>query len=138
MGAGHGNPGAVSCSPGAVIMKTLRAFFVRLSGWFRKRNREQEMMDEFESHLQMHMADNIRSGMSAEEARRQALLKFGAMESAKESVRDRAGLPWAETAWHDFRYALRTLRRNPGFAGTAVAPLALVIGASLAIFTVAD
>ena len=119
-------------------MKNLRAFFVRLSGWFRKRNRDQDMMDEFDSHLQMHIADNIRSGMSADEARRQALLKFGGMESAKESIRDRAGLPWAETAWQDFHYALRTLRRNPGFAVTAIASLALGIGASLAIFTVAD
>ncbi|HEY6971498.1 MAG TPA: ABC transporter permease [Candidatus Angelobacter sp.] len=119
-------------------MKSFRAFFFRLSGWFRKRNREQEMMDEFESHLQMHIADNIRSGMSAEEARRQALLKFGGMESAKESVRDRSRLRGLETAWQDFRYALRTLRRNPGFAVTAIASLALGIGASIAIFTVAD
>ncbi|HEY6249240.1 MAG TPA: ABC transporter permease, partial [Candidatus Angelobacter sp.] len=119
-------------------MKAIRAFFSRLTGWFRTREREQDMMEEFESHLQMHIDDNVRAGMSPQEARRQAVLKFGGMESAKESIRDRARFLWVESAWQDFRYALRGLQRNPGFATTAIVSLALGIGASLAIFTVAD
>src|SRR5215469_15987357 len=106
-------------------MKAIRAFFNRLAGWFRIREREQDMLEEFESHLQMHIEDNMRVGMDAQEARRQALLRFGGMESARESIRDRARFLWVETAWQDFRYALRGLRRNPSFAITAILSLAL-------------
>ena len=119
-------------------MRAVRALFNRLSGWFHRKQRERDMVQEFESHLEMHIEDNVRAGMSLQEARRQAMIKFGGMESAKESVRDRARFLWVETAWQDFRYALRGLRRNPGFAVTAIVSLALGIGASLAIFTVAD
>src|SRR5215467_13161440 len=119
-------------------MKTLRAFFARMAGWFGKSHAEREMMEEFESHLQLHIADNLRSGMSPEEARRQAMLRFGGMEAAKESVRGRARFLGLEGAWRDFRYGLRSLRHNPAFAATAILSLAIGIGASVAIFTVAD
>jgi len=119
-------------------MRRLRAVLVRLAGWFGKRRREREWNEEFESNLQMHIDDNLRAGMSPEQARREALLKFGGIESTKESMRDRATLVWIETGWQDIRYALRNLRRNPGVAITAILSLALGLGASLAIFTVAD
>src|SRR4029077_20742946 len=99
---------------------------------------DREMAQEFESHLQMHIDDNIRAGMSPEKARREALMKFGGMETAKESVRETSRLVWLETAARDVRYALRGLRLNPGFAATAILSLALGIGASVAIYTVAD
>src|SRR5207244_2702760 len=73
-----------------------------------------------------------------EQARREALVKFGGMEAAKESVRQTSRLMWIETAARDARYALRGLRLNPGFAATAVLSLALGIGASVAIYTVGD
>jgi putative ABC transport system permease protein len=76
--------------------------------------------------------------MSPEQARRAALVKFGGMEAAKESVRETSRLLWLETAARDVRYALRGLRLNPGFATTAVLSLTLGIGASVAIYTVAD
>jgi putative ABC transport system permease protein len=119
-------------------MKWVRALVARLSGLFHKDRREGELRDEFESHLAMHIDDNVRAGMSPEEARRQALLKFGGMEAAKESVRETARLRWIETTVQDIRYALRGLRLNPAFAVTAILSLALGIGSSLAIFTVAD
>lgn len=119
-------------------MKYLRAFFARLSGLFRKDARDLEFNWELESHLQMHMDDNIRSGMSPEEARRQALIKFGGLEAARESVRESSRLLWVEHAMQDARYALRGLRLNPGFATTAILSLALGIGSAVAIFTVAD
>ena len=96
------------------------------------------MAQEFESHVQMHIDDNVRAGMSPEQARREALVKFGGMEAAKESVRETSRLLWLETAARDVRYALRGLRLNPGFATTAVLSLTLGIGASVAIYTVAD
>src|SRR6476469_5742793 len=127
----------VSGGEGA-IMKLLWRAWARLTEMFRKGRREREMAEEFESHLQMHIDDNIRAGMSPEQARREALVKFGGMEAAKESVRETSRLLWIETAMRDVRYALRGLRLNPGFAATAVLSLTLGIGASVAIYTVAD
>ncbi len=119
-------------------MRTLFALWARLTGLFRKNWRDRELAAEFESHLQMHIDDNIRAGMGPEQARREALVKFGGMEAAKESVRETSRLVWLETAARDVRYALRGLRLNPGFATTAVLSLALGIGASVAIYTVGD
>lgn len=119
-------------------MKALWRFWARVTGLFTRSSREQEMAQEFESHLQMHIDDNIRAGMSPEQARREALLKFGGMESAKESVRETSRTLWIETTWQDLRYAVRSLWLNPGFATTAILSIALGIGASIAIYTVGD
>ncbi len=119
-------------------MRRARAFLIRLAGLFRKARSERELAAEFESHLQMHIEDNLRAGMSAEEARRQALLKFGGFESTKETMRDGGTVIWMETAWQDVHYALRGFRRNPAFAATAILSLTLGLGASLAILTVTD
>jgi putative ABC transport system permease protein len=119
-------------------MRILRAVMVRLAGWFSKTRREREWTAEFESHLQLHIDDNLRAGMSPDDARREALVKFGGVESVKESMRDRATFMWVDASWQDVRYALRSLRRGPGFAATAILSLALGLGASLAVFTVAD
>lgn len=119
-------------------MKALWRVWARVTGLFRKNWQDREMAQEFESHLQLHIDDNIRAGMNPEQARREALVKFGGMESAKESVRETSRLLWLETAARDVRYALRGLRLNPAFAMTAVLSLTLGIGASVAIYTVAD
>jgi putative ABC transport system permease protein len=119
-------------------MKTLWRWWARVTGLFRKSSREQDMAQEFASALEMHIDDNIRAGMSPEEARRAALVKFGGMEAAKESVRATSRLLWVETFTRDARYALRGLRLNLGFTTTAVFSLALGIGASVAIYTVGD
>ncbi|HEY6271928.1 MAG TPA: ABC transporter permease [Terriglobales bacterium] len=119
-------------------MKKLRAFLDQLTGWFRRRSRERDLREEFESHLQLHIDDNIRAGLSPNKARRQALIKFGGLETAKESVRSTSRMLWMEHVLKDLFYAARILRRNPGFAATAILSLALGIGSSVAIFTVAD
>jgi hypothetical protein len=119
-------------------MKALWRVWARVTGLFRRKWQDREMAQEFESHLQMHIDDNIRVGMSPEQARHEALVRFGGMEAAKESVRETSRLLWLETAARDVRYALRGLRLNPGFAMTAVLSLTLGIGASVAIYTVAD
>src|SRR5690348_2601137 len=106
-------------------MKTLRACLLRIAALFGKEQRDREFADEIESHLQLHTEDNIRSGMSPEQARRQALLKFGGLESAKESYREQRGLPIVETLMQDLRFGVRMLRRNPGFTFTAVLILGL-------------
>jgi putative ABC transport system permease protein len=117
-------------------MKVLRRGWSRLLGVFLGRRRERELADEIESHIRMQTDDNIRLGMSAQEARRAAVLKFGSLESAKEGVRDQRGLPGLESFLKDIQFAWRGIRKNPGFAAAAIFTLALGIGANTAIFSV--
>ena len=119
-------------------MSAARRVFAGLLGMFRKSQRERDMADEFDSHFQMHVEDNLRAGMTAGEARREAALRFGSVESAREGIRDMSTSMWLEITVRDLQYALRGLRRNPGFAVTAILSLTLGIGASLSIFAVAD
>jgi putative ABC transport system permease protein len=119
-------------------MRTLRRFLIRLAGVFYKGKHERELADEFESHFQMHVEDNLRRGLSAGDAWREASLKFGGVAVAKESMREESTFMMLETTWQDLRHAIRGLGRNPGFAATAILSLALGIGASVAIFTLAD
>jgi putative ABC transport system permease protein len=115
-----------------------RGVFKRLAGWWGREARERDLREELEAHFHLHVDDNIRAGMSPAEARRQAVLKFGSVDSAKESVREQWTVAWLESARQDLVFALRSFRRNPAFAFTAILSLALGIGASVAIFTVAD
>ena len=116
-------------------MRGLRAFLLRLAAVFRRENWEEDLDAEIKSNLELHVEDCIRAGMTPEQARRQARLKFGNVELVKEDCRDRRGLPALETSLRDVRYGFQTLLRNPGFTAVAVLTLALGIGANTAIFS---
>ena len=119
-------------------MRRLRRFLNRLATSTTRRRGEDRLREEVEEHLAQQTADNVRAGLSPREARRQAVLKFGAVEAVKEHYRDEQGLPQLESLMQDLRYALRQLRKAPLFTVTAALSLAVGIGANAAVFTVVD
>jgi len=116
-------------------MRRLRAWFFRLRGLFNRDRRDGEFASEIETHLQLHIDDNLRAGMTPAEARRNALIKLGGVQQTKESYRDQKGLPMIETTLQDLRFGFRMLRRSPGFSLLAILCLTLGIGANAAVFS---
>jgi predicted permease len=117
-------------------MGRLRAIWARLPSLLNAGRANAEIDAELESHLRMHIDDNLRAGMSRDEARRQALICLGGAEQTRQAWRDRNGFPSLQRLARDLRYALRVLWRSPGFALTAILVMALGIGASVSLFTV--
>jgi predicted permease len=119
-------------------MRQLRAWLFRLSGLFNQHRRDAELSEELESHLQMHIEDNLRLGMSFEQARRDALVKLGGISQVKEKYRERGGMPALEHLFQDVACAARYLRKNLGFTLMAVVTLGLGIGANAAVFSLVN
>lgn len=119
-------------------MNTPRIFLLRLRNLFLKERLDRDLQDELTSHLEMHIADNLRAGMSPEEARREALLRLGGLEQTKESVRDRQLLPWLDSLRHDAIFGYRQLVKNKVTSLAAILSLALAIGACTSAFRLID
>jgi predicted permease len=120
------------------VRQSLREVFNRIRSFFRKDPLDQELNEEMTSHLEMAVEDNIRRGMSAEEARRQALVRFGGIQQSREQHRESRGLPWLDVLTQDLRFTFRTLKRDYGFTMVAVLILALGIAANITVFSVVN
>ncbi|HKF46137.1 MAG TPA: ABC transporter permease [Terracidiphilus sp.] len=105
-------------------------------GLLRRRYWDKERVEEMEAHLAHEIGENVGRGMSEEEARRRAYVKFGSPQKMRERIWQMNSLGWLESVLRDVRHAGRALRRNPGYAVLAVATLGLGIGANTAIFSV--
>jgi predicted permease len=118
-------------------MRGLRRFFRRFRSLTTTRQDEARLSAEIEEHIALETAANLRAGLPPFEARRQAALKFGCIEAIKENYRHQRGLPFLQTLTQDLRLALRRLAMAPAFTMATVAILALGIGATTSIFTLA-
>ena len=117
---------------------SLQEAFNRVRAFFSQAQLDQELNEEMTSHLEMAVEENMRRGMSREEARRQALIRFGGVQQARELHRETRGLPWLDVLKQDLRFTFRTLRRDRAFSTVAVLILALGIGANIAVFSVVN
>jgi predicted permease len=113
----------------------LRSLGLRIAGLLRPTRAEEESRLELESHIAMHMDEGIRAGLTAAEARRQALIRLGRVEQTQQAYRERHGLPWLESLLRDLRFSFRTFARHPSVTAIAILSIALGIGANATIFS---
>src|SRR5438874_4730353 len=109
----------------------------RVIALFRSGRLDDDFDQEVASHLAMATEDNVRRGMTPDEARRAAIVRFGGPMHIKEQQHDDRGLPFVDATLQDVRYGLRALRKNPAYSLVAVATLAIGIGAGTAVFSIA-
>jgi predicted permease len=119
-------------------MTAVRAALIRAMAMFRRRADEHDLSSELNSHIDMHVADNVRAGMSHEEARRHALIALGGVEQTRQACRERRRISIVDEILQDARFGIRTHVKNPVLTLIAVLSLALATGTTTAIFSVVN
>jgi predicted permease len=116
----------------------VREMLQRVRAFFHRDELDYDLDAEMASHLEMAVAENLRRGMTEGEARRQACIRFGGTQQARETHREARGIPWLDMLQQDLRYTFRTLRRDRAFAFIAIVILLLGIGANIVVFSVVN
>jgi predicted permease len=120
------------------MISSLRSALARTRAFLNKPIGDADLDQELASHLDFAIEENLRRGLSPQEARRQALVRFGGVEQSREQQRAARGLPMLDVLMQDLRYTLRTLRRDRAFTIVAILILALGIGTNIAVFSVVN
>ena len=120
------------------VLPVVAQIRLRLRSLFRRADVERELDDELRFHIEMETEKNVRQGLEPQEARRRAMIAFGGVERHKEASRDARGTRPLEDGFRDFRFALRRLARDPGYAVPTVATIGIGIGITAAVFVLVN